>query len=118
MDCDSGGDWGFGFGWIFPAFIIGKLISDAFDRRAPAQPAYAPPPTAPAASPHVAAPPAAAHAAPASTIACQHCGQASDTRFAFCPHCGHKLSPAACRYCGQQLNPALRLCGHCGAPRR
>ena len=27
---DCGGGWG--FGWIFPAVILGRLISDAFDR--------------------------------------------------------------------------------------
>jgi hypothetical protein len=112
---DGWGGGGGGWGWIFPAVIIGRLISNLFDRPAPQTaggwpPVPAPPPAGPA------APPAATHTA--ANLTCQHCGGLASAAFNFCPHCGHKLALNTCRYCGQSLAPDMRFCGHCGGPRR
>jgi hypothetical protein len=114
-----GGGWGRGFGggwglgWIFPAWIIGQAISQAFDR--PAEP--------PSNWPPVPAPPTPVQAASvaqpaATTVTCQGCGTRVTGTLAYCPVCGERLSPAACRYCGQKLQTENGLCVHCGAPAR
>ena len=121
-----GGGWGRGFGggwglgWIFPAWIIGQAISQAFDQPAePAPPSNWPPlPTAPF-PPFPAQTGAATQPEPAATtITCQGCGTQVTGTLAYCPVCGERLSPAACRYCGQKLQTENGLCVHCGAPKR
>ena len=121
-----GGDWG--FGWVFPAIILGRLISDAFDRPQAGgwpqpwppvqpQPCPQPRPQAPQNSRGEAwAQPAAAEAK--STLHCQYCSNDLDPAFAYCPHCGKRVAPPACRYCGQTLKPGMAYCAHCGGPTR
>ncbi|MEO6626898.1 MAG: zinc ribbon domain-containing protein [Burkholderiaceae bacterium] len=107
-----GGGWG--LGWIFPAWIVGQVISQAFDQTAEAPPSNWPP---------VPAPPFPAETAQApavqpTKVTCQGCGTQVTGTLPFCPVCGDRLSPAACRYCGQKLQTEGGLCLHCGAPRR
>ena len=110
FDCDCDG---FGLGWFFPALIVGKLLSEAFDRPQP-WPATPPPAPQPAA-PERAAPPVAAAIALHECAACRRNVSAS---FAFCPHCGTRLGPPACRFCGQTLKREMAYCPHCGGPAR
>jgi hypothetical protein len=108
-----GGGWGGGgFGWIFPAVILGRLISDAFER--PGEPAPLPAPTPQVQAPRPAMLASATAARPAG--ACPSCGGALDAGFRFCPHCGRKVAPPTCAYCGQVLTPEMRYCAHCGGP--
>ena len=106
-----GGGWG--LGWIFPAWIIGQALTQAFDRPADAPPSNWPP---------VPAAPTPAQPAPTAVqptrITCQGCGTTVTGTLDFCPVCGERLSPATCRYCGQKLQTEGGLCIHCGAPRR
>ena len=117
--CGDGGGSGWGgsgWGWFFPALIVGKLISSMFDRQTVAQPwpaqqpLYAPP------QPPV--PPTASARPNAATATCQNCRHTVEAGYAFCPHCGAKVTPPACQYCGQQLRPEMRFCAQCGAPRK
>jgi hypothetical protein len=121
-----GGGWG--FGWIFPAMILGRLISDAFDRPErgwpqPAWPPVQPPQPTPRPQPKPAQNPKgdawAQPAAPQAKTAlhCQHCHGALDPAFTFCPHCGKRVA-VTCRYCGQTLQPGTAYCTHCGGPAR
>ena len=118
-----GGGWGrgfgggFGLGWIFPALLVGRVISEAFDRPAdPAPPTNWPPqPAAPALPLDATQPHAAVRL---TTITCQGCGRQIAGSHAFCPECGTRVSPAGCRYCGQVLQPNQAICAHCGGPRR
>jgi hypothetical protein len=109
-----GGGWG--LGWIFPAWIIGQAISQAFDQ--PAEPAPSNWPPLPAAPFPAQTAAATQPAAAVSRVTCQGCGTQVTGTLAFCPVCGERLSPAACRYCGQKLQTENGLCVHCGAPRR
>jgi hypothetical protein len=110
-----GGGWG--LGWIFPAWIIGQVISQAFNP----PPAEAPPSNWP---PHPMQPftaqtvEATQPVAAVKRVTCQGCGTQTVGSVTFCPECGERLSPAACRYCGQKLPAEGGLCAHCGAPRR
>jgi RNA polymerase subunit RPABC4/transcription elongation factor Spt4 len=119
MDFDFDGDCdGFGFGWIFPAFLIGKLVSEAFDRPKAESPFRertwpAPPPANP-----VSQPSAIAALGPQNTLHCQNCHKAISANFAFCPHCGTRVAPPVCRYCGQTLQRDMAYCTHCGGPTR
>jgi len=131
---DCGGGWG--FGWIFPAVILGRLISDAFDRpQAGGWPQPWPPVQSqprPQPQPFGSAqdkpqspqnPKAEAWGQPAAsqaktTLACQYCNGDLDPAFAYCPHCGKRVAPPACRYCGQTLKPGMAYCTHCGGPNR
>lgn len=119
-----GGDWG--FGWIFPAILIGRLISDAFDRpeRGWPQPRPQPfgsapdkPKPQPSQNPkgEAWAQPAAPQAKTA--LHCRHCNGDLDPSFTFCPHCGKRVA-LTCRYCGQTLQPDMTYCAHCGGPAR
>jgi RNA polymerase subunit RPABC4/transcription elongation factor Spt4 len=119
----GGHGWGgqrSGFGFFFPALLIGRLIAEAAsssqrrpgwaqDSAQPASPGSAA--EAPGSGPRPNLPQMAAGAA-----ACPGCHAALGPGFRFCPHCGRKLAPAACRYCGQALTPPARYCGTCGAP--
>ena len=110
---------GFGLGWIFPALLVGRVLSEAFDRPAdPAPPINWPPAAGPlpldATQPNRAV---RATAAPA-IVTCQGCGRQIASSYAVCPECGTRVSPAACRYCGQTLQPNQAMCAHCGGPRR
>lgn len=106
-----GGD-DFGLGLIFPAIIVGKVISEIFDQSAAAQsrPVTPPAPAAPRPTPAAAGPEAA------PTARCQHCHGTITDQFAYCPHCGRAISPRVCQYCSQALTPAMRFCTHCGGP--
>jgi RNA polymerase subunit RPABC4/transcription elongation factor Spt4 len=115
-----GGGWG--FGWFIPALLVGRLISESFERPQPGRP-VAPPDVPPRPQPEpVAGPDAWAQSAagPQSQALrrCLHCDQMVSVGFTFCPHCGKKLAPAACRYCGQSLRPEMSYCPHCGGPSR
>lgn len=99
LDFDCDGD-GLGFGWVFPALVVGKLITKAFDSEA---------------RPQVFVPPAPAQPQ-AATAQCQHCRGLFQASFAFCPHCGQKVGPVECEYCGQTLTAQMRYCVHCGGP--
>ena len=116
---DCGGGWG--FGWFLPALILGRVISDAFDRprgwpnpphqqfpvpQPQPQPQTQPRPAAPASQPGRAA------------LHCQNCNGALNAEFAFCPQCGARVAPPACRYCGQALKPEMAHCPNCGGPTR
>lgn len=122
MDFDFDGDCDgvFGFGWIFPAFIVGKLIADAFgEPRAHPWPQPRPPVQPQPKSPQN--PRAEAWAQPAdiqAALRCQHCEGELHPGFAFCPHCGKRVSPVTCRYCNQTLKPGMAYCPHCGGPTR
>jgi double zinc ribbon protein len=119
----GGGGWG--FGWIFPALILGRVISDAFDRPQPQgwpQSAWPPVPPQPRPQSHQ-TPKGDAWAQPAASqaktsLACQYCNGELDPAFAYCPHCGKRVAPPACRYCGQTLQPGMAYCAHCGGPAR
>jgi hypothetical protein len=112
LDFDLDGDGG--FGWILPAFIVGRLFSDAFDRRPPGRgtgaPAHPPTPAPPAPQPRL----ASTSATP--QVNCAHCQRGFDAAFVFCPHCGHSAQRRECRYCGREIPPGMRACLGCGAP--
>jgi RNA polymerase subunit RPABC4/transcription elongation factor Spt4 len=110
FDCDGG------FGWILPAFIVGKLISEAFDRPHGTWP-HPPQPT-PSRAPSPEPSQNAAGVSPQAARRCQHCDYAVSASYTYCPHCGKKLAPAACRYCNQTLRPEMAYCPHCGGPSR
>jgi hypothetical protein len=88
-----GGGWGRGFGggwglgWIFPAWIIGQAISQAFDRPADPEPPSNWPPV-PAAPFPIQTPAAKQPAAAATTVTCRYCGQKLQTEGGLCVHCG------------------------------
>ena len=102
-----GGHWGhhwgggWGFGWFFPALIVGKLISEAFDRPQaqgwpyPPQAIQPPPPPQPQSQPR---PSTAFAPEPKASIRCQNCEQLVSGDFTFCPNCGRRVSPMTCRY--------------------
>ncbi len=111
FDCDCDG---FGFGWFFPALLVGKLIAEAFDR--PREWEAPQPPPRP--QPREREQPARVVVAPGpkAFARCQICDHSVNADFAFCPHCGARLTPPTCRYCGQQLDRMMAYCPHCGGP--
>jgi hypothetical protein len=117
-----GGGWGgnLGFGWFFPALIVGKMIGDAV-QHSQGQPwppvVHQPwPQTPPAPQTPTAPQPQATPAQSKVNAVCANCGEAVNSEFGYCPRCGKRLGPAPCRYCGQTLDPKLTHCAHCGAP--
>lgn len=101
FDFDFDGDGGFG---LLPVLIVGKLLGDALERRAP-----------PAASAPAAPPPQPRLATAPAAQTCAACRQPFQAGFAFCPHCGHGVGQRECRYCGRQQTGG-RHCQGCGAP--
>jgi len=130
MDGFDGWDWdggghhchGWGFGWLIPALLVGKVISQVMEPEvksawpAPQPPPVVPPPpkSQPTPGPQAASRPASA----APTQRCRHCEHDIQKGFAYCPHCGHQVSPTTCQYCGHKLLADVAYCGHCGGPAR
>ncbi|MGH2521430.1 MAG: zinc ribbon domain-containing protein [Anaerolineales bacterium] len=111
-DCD--GDWG--LGWIFPALLLGRLISDSIPRQTGWP--HPPPPQPAPQPPQQSRPPAPARAETTAALGCRHCHHALQPEFAFCPGCGQRVAPPTCRYCGQTLKRDMAYCTHCGGPTR
>lgn len=96
FDFDFDGDGG-GLGWVLPAVIFGRLMSNANERqKAPAGPSPAP--------------------QTVTVIRCAHCQKTFDPAFTFCPHCGQSTARHECRYCGRENASNARACIGCGAP--
>jgi hypothetical protein len=112
-----GGNFGLGgFGWIFPALIVGKMIGEALEqpqRQAWPQPW---PQTPPAPQPQPQPLPQTRPLTMSGAGTCANCGEAVRPEYGYCPRCGKRLAGAVCRYCGQRLDPKATECTHCGAP--
>ena len=112
-----GGGWGFGLGWLIPALLVGRVISDTVARPNvwPAPLPVVPP--APNPQPQT-TPRPEPQSAGTSLVRCRHCEHEVQKGFAFCPHCGQHMNPTACQYCGHKLLADAAYCGHCGGPAR
>lgn len=130
MDGFDGWDWdggghhchGWGFGWLIPALLVGKVISSVIEPEAkrawPTPPPVVPPPAPNPQPTQRPEPLKASQSGGAPMVRCRHCDHDFQKGFAFCPHCGQRVSPTTCQYCGHKLLADAAYCGHCGGPAR
>jgi len=105
---------GWGLGWLLPAILLGRVVSETVTRPSPwpVQPAPETPRPQPPPQPQPVSNQAKA------ALRCAHCDGAITSDFAYCPHCGKQVAPHACRYCGHSLQRDALFCPHCGGPAR
>jgi hypothetical protein len=130
MDGFDGWDWdgighhchGWGFGWLIPALLVGKVISQVIEpeekRTWPTPPPVVPPTPKSSQAPEPQPSPRPASQSGSALAHCRHCDRDIQKGFAYCPHCGRQVSPTNCQYCGHKLLAEAAYCGHCGGPAR